>query len=129
MAQYSILVDVEFETPQIQKKLKDATKSLKDVKINVDDKDIKDATKAAEDFGLTFQEANLVMQKSLDIISQMVDEVYTINDSMTELKKVSSLDDSGLDKYQEKLTSIGKTVGRTGKPKCQARNVRIVNQH
>ena len=129
MAQYSILVDVEFETQQIQKKLKDATKSLKDVKINVDDKDIKDATKAAEDFGLTFQEANLVMQKSLDIISQMVDEVYTLNDSMTELKKVSSLDDSGLDKYQEKLTNIGKTVGRTGKPKCQARNVRIVNQH
>lgn len=127
MAQYSILVDVEFETQQIQKKLKDATKSLKDVKINVDDKDIKDATKAAEDFGLTFQEANLVMQKSLDIISQMVDEVYTLNDSMTELKKVSSLDDSGLDKYQEKLTNIGKTVGRTGKPKCQARNVRIVN--
>ena len=127
MTQYSILVDVEFETQQIQKKLKDATKSLKDVKINVDDKDIKDATKAAEDFGLTFQEANLVMQKSLDIISQMVDEVYTLNDSMTELKKVSSLDDSGLDKYQEKLTNIGKTVGRTGKPKCQARNVRIVN--
>ena len=127
MAQYSILVDVEFETQQIQKKLKDATKSLKDVKINVDDKDIKDATKAAEDFGLTFQEANLVMQKSLDIISQMVDEVYTLNDSMTELKKVSGLDDSGLDKYQEKLTNIGKTVGRTGKPKCQARNVRIVN--
>ncbi len=127
MAQYSILVDVEFETQQIQKKLKDATKSLKDVKINVDDEDIKDATKAAEDFGLTFQEANLVMQKSLDIISQMVDEVYTLNDSMTELKKVSSLDDSGLDKYQEKLTNIGKTVGRTGKPKCQARNVRIVN--
>lgn len=127
MAQYSILVDVEFETQQIQKKLKDATKNLKDVKINVDDKDIKDATKAAEDFGLTFQEANLVMQKSLDIISQMVDEVYTLNDSMTELKKVSSLDDSGLDKYQEKLTNIGKTVGRTGKPKCQARNVRIVN--
>lgn len=127
MAQYSILVDVEFETQQIQKKLKEATKSLKDVKINVDDEDIKDATKAAEDFGLTFQEANLVMQKSLDIISQMVDAVYTLNDSMTELKKVSSLDDSGLDKYQEKLTNIGKTVGRTGKPKCQARNVRIVN--
>ena len=82
-----------------------------------------------EDFGLTFQEANLIMQRSLDIISAMVDEVYTLDASLTEFKKVSTLDGSSLDAYQKKLAEIGKTVARTGKPKSQARSDGMVNQH
>ena len=69
------------------------------------------------------------MQRSLDIISAMVDEVYALDASLTEFKKVSELDGSSLDAYQKKLAEIGKTVARTGKPKCQARNVGMVNQH
>ena len=89
----------------------------------------KKATKQAEKFGLTFQEANLIMNKSLEIITAMVDEVYTLDSAMTEFKKVSSLDGSSLDAYEEKLAKIGKTVARTGKPKCQARGVGMANQH
>lgn len=126
MANYKILVDVELDTAELKKKLKDATK---DAKVKLDSDDIEEATKQAEKFGLTFQEANLIMNKSLEIITAMVDEVYTLDSAMTEFKKVSSLDGSSLDAYEEKLAKIGKTVARTGKPKCQARGVGMVNQH
>ena len=126
MAQYSILVDVSLQTKQLEQQLKEVSKGAK---IDFDDSNIKNATQAVEDFGLTFQEANLIMQRSLDIISAMVDEVYALDASLTEFKKVSELDGSSLDAYQKKLAEIGKTVARTGKPKCQARNVGMVNQH
>ena len=126
MANYKILVDVELDTAELKKKLKDATK---DAKVKLDSGDIEEATKQAEKFGLTFQEANLIMNKSLEIITAMVDEVYTLDSAMTEFKKVSSLDGSSLDAYEEKLAKIGKTVARTGKPKCQARGVGMANQH
>lgn len=126
MANYKILVDVELDTAELKKKLKDATK---DTKVKLDSSDIEEATKQAEKFGLTFQEANLIMNKSIEIISAMVDEVYTLDSAMTEFKKVSTLDGSSLDAYEEKLAKIGKTVARTGKPKCQARSDGMVNQH
>ena len=125
-AQYSILVDVEFQTKEIQKKLENATKNAK---IKLDSSDLDTAIEQAEKFGLTFQEANLIMSKSLEIITAMVDEVYTLDSAMTEFKKVSSLDGSSLDAYEQKLASIGKTVARTGKPKCQARGDGMANQH
>ena len=126
MANYSILVDVSLQTKQLEQQLKEVSKGAK---IDLDDSNIKNATQAVEDFGLTFQEANLIMQRSLDIISAMVDEVYALDASLTEFKKVSELDGSSLDVYQKKLAEIGKTVARTGKPKRQARNVGMVNQH
>lgn len=126
MANYSILVDVELDTAKLKTKLKDATKGAK---VKLDSSDIEEAQKQVEKFGLTFQEANLIMNKSLEIISAMVDEVYTLDSAMTEFKKVSSLDGSSLDAYEEKLAKIGKTVARTGKPKCQARGVGMGNQH
>lgn len=126
MANYKILVDVELETKDIQKKINEATKNAK---VKFDSSDLDTAIKQAEKFGLTFQEANLIMNKSLDIISAMVDEVYTLDSAMTEFKKVSTLDGSSLDAYEKKLAKIGKTVARTGKPKCQARSDGMVNQH
>ena len=126
MANYKILVDVELETKDIQKKINEATKNAK---VKFDSSDLDTAIKQAEKFGLTFQEANLIMNKSLDIISAMVDEVYTLDSAMTEFKKVSSLDGSSLDAYEKKLAKIGKTVARTGEPKRQARSDGMVNQH
>lgn len=126
MANYKILVDVELETKDIQKKINEATKNAK---VKFDSSDLDTAIKQAEKFGLTFQEANLIMNKSLDIISAMVDEVYTLDSAMTEFKKVSTLDGSSLDAYEKKLAKIGKTVARTGKPKCQARSDGMENQH
>ena len=127
-SQYSILVDVDFSTSQIQQKLRQAAQNAK-INFDVDSGSIDQAAKAAENLGLTFQEANLIMSKSLDIITSMVDEVYALDSSLTEFKKVSDLSGASLDNYTNKLSAIGKTVARTGKPKRQARCVGMVNQH
>ena len=127
-SQYSILVDVDFSTSQIQQKLQNVAKNTK-INFDVDSGSIDQAAKAAENLGLTFQEANLIMSKSLDIITSMVDEVYALDSSLTEFKKVSDLSGASLDNYTNKLSAIGKTVARTGKPKRQARSDGMVNQH
>ena len=127
-SQYSILVDVDFSTSQIQQKLRQAAQNTK-INFDVDSGSIDQAAKAAENLGLTFQEANLIMSRSLDIITSMVDEVYALDSSLTEFKKVSDLSGASLDNYTNKLSEIGKTVARTGKPKSQARCVGMVNQH
>lgn len=127
-SQYSILVDVDFSTSQIQQKLRQAAQNAK-INFDVDSGSIDQAAKAAENLGLTFQEANLIMSRSLDIITSMVDEVYALDSSLTEFKKVSDLSGASLDNYTSKLSEIGKTVARTGKPKSQARSDGMVNQH
>ena len=127
-SQYSILVDVDFSTSQIQQKLRQAAQNAK-INFDVDSGSIDQAAKAAENLGLTFQEANLIMSRSLDIITSMVDEVYALDSSLTEFKKVSDLSGASLDNYTSKLSEIGKTVARTGKPKSQARCVGMANQH
>ena len=127
-SQYSILVDVDFSTSQIQQKLRQAAQNTK-INFDVDSGSIDQAAKAAENLGLTFQEANLIMSRSLDIITSMVDEVYALDSSLTEFKKVSDLSGASLDNYTSKLSEIGKTVARTGKPKSQARSDGMVNQH
>lgn len=127
-SQYSILVDVDFNTSQIQQKLQQATQNTK-INLDVNSSGIDQAAKSAENLGLTFQEANLIMSKSLDIITSMVDEVYALDDSLTKFKRVSSLSGEALENYKEKLSEIGKTVARTGKPKSQARSDGMANQH
>lgn len=107
---YSILVDAELQTQQIKQQLKELEKGTK---ISVD---TSDAQKSVEDLGLTFQQANLIMQKSLDIISSMVEQVYALDGSLTEFKKVSDLSGASLDKYVSKLSKMGQAVARTGKP-------------
>ena len=127
-SQYSILVDVDFNTSQIQQKLRQAAQNTK-INFDVDSRGLDQAAKSAENLGLTFQEANLIMSRSLDIITSMVDEVYALDSSLTEFKKVSDLSGASLENYTNKLSEIGKTVARTGKPKRQARCVGMVNQH
>ena len=127
-SQYSILVDVDFNTSQIQQRLQQATQNTK-INLDVNSSGIDQAAKSAENLGLTFQEANLIMSRSLAIITSMVDEVYALDSSLTEFKKVSDLSGCSLDNYTSKLSAIGKTVARTGKPKRQARSDGMVNQH
>lgn len=127
---YSILVDVELQTQSIQKQLNQAAKTTK---VSFDTKDaegnIKSLISSVDDMGLTFQEANLIMSKSIDIITSMVDQVYELDTALTEFKKVSDLSGSSLDNYVSKLSEMGTAVARTGKPKCQAPDDGIVNQH
>lgn len=127
---YSILVDVELITSGIQKQLNNAAKNTK---ISIDTKDaqsnVRGLSQDVGDLGLTFQEANLIMNQSIEIIASMVEQVFELDTAMTEFKKVSELSGSALDKYVSKLSSMGNAVARTGKPKCLSRGVGMVNQH
>lgn len=75
---------------------------------------IRDAADAGENLALTFQEANMVMNQSLDIIHSMVDEVMTMDSALTEFKKVSDLSGDSLNQYVNQLQDLGSTVARTG---------------
>lgn len=124
---YSILAKVVLDLNNIQSQLNNAAKK---VTFKVDGKGIRSVTaeldtmstatqqasKHAEDLGLTYQQARLIMDKCVDTISSMVEQVYTLNSAMTEFKKVSDLRGSGLEDYVQSLSEIGKTVARTGKP-------------
>ena len=127
---YSILVDVELETSTIKKQLNDASKN---VVINFDTKqaveNVNDLTDSVSEMGLTYQEANMIMSRSLEIIGSMVSQVFELDTALTEFKKVSDLSGSSLEAYVDKLTEMGSTVARTGKPKCLSRSVGMVNQH
>ena len=146
---YSILVGIKLDTSDVQKQL-DKIK-LNDININVKvngkdelketneilketNKENKKASKAAkehadevEKLGLTYQQANAIMSKSVEIIGMMVDSVFELDDALTSFKKVSDLSGQSLDSYVEKLTQMGLEVGRTGKPQGQSRGVQMVN--
>lgn len=124
--QYSILVDAEFDTKRIQDKL---NKAAKGVKVNVQGKkEIEGLGKAMEDTSLTFQAANEVFSKSIDVISSMVEQVFEMDTALTEFKKVSDLSGDSLDNYVSKLAQAGGLVARTGKPKSQAPVIGMINQ-
>ena len=141
---YSILVDVDFSAKGVQAKLDKLAKDIKPIKVKVDvdgAENIKNVTKsaddaakgvdklnkAAQDNSITFQAANEIFSKTIDVITSMVDQVYKFDASIIEFQKVSDLSGEALDKYVDKLADMGQVVGRTGKPKSQALNVRIVN--
>lgn len=135
---YSILVGIKLDTSDVQKQL-DKIK-LNDIGINIKvngkdelketndllketNKENKKAQQSAkkhadevEKLGLTYQQANAIMSKSVDIIGMMLDSVFELDDAMTSLKKVSDLSGQSLDDYVDKLTQMGLEVGRTGKP-------------
>lgn len=124
---FSILIDTQLDTSNIEKQLKQAEKSAKPITFKTDDSGIKQTTNSAKELGLTFQEANLIMSRSIDIISSMVSQVYNLDSALTEFRKVSDLSGESLDEYVSHLTELGETVARTGKPKCLSRSVGMVN--
>ena len=114
---YSILVDAELDLKKIQQQLK----SISGQKITLDSSSLKDvssnadaAERAVSDLGLTFQQANMIMSQSVEIISSMVSQVYDLDSSITELRKVSDLQGKSLNKYVDKLADAGQIVARTG---------------
>lgn len=80
------------------------------------EREAKKQQKEIESLGLTYQQANAIMSKSIEIISMMVDGVFELDEAITAFKKVSDLSGQSLDNYVEKLTEMGLEVGRTGKP-------------
>ena len=127
---YSILVDVELNTKNVQQQLNN---KLKDLKVNMDTKDatksLKELDSSMMDTYLTFQAANEIFSTSIDIIKSMVEQVYKLDAAIIEFQKVSDLSGQPLDNYISKLSEMGSAVARTGEPKCQAPDDGMVNQH
>ena len=111
-ANYSILVDVELQTKQIQEQLK----QVKGAKIDIDTSSVKKASQDIENLGLTFNVANQMFQTSIDLINGFVDQVRELDDSIVDFRKVSDLSGKSLDDYVQKLSKMGTEVARTGKP-------------
>lgn len=126
---YSILADVELKTSNIQNQLNQQAKNLK---LTLDTKDAVANTEslgeAMRGTSLTFQAANEIFSKSIEIIESMVDKVYKLDEAIIEFQKVSDLSGEDLDRYIVKLSEMGSTVARTGKPKRQAPEDGIANQ-
>lgn len=122
---YSILVDTQLNLDDIEKKLKSKkyelpldTSGIKSGKKDIDDaaQSTKKLNDAGKDLELTFNVANEVFNKFSDVVRSMVGQVYELDSALTEFKKVSDLNGQALDEYTNKLSKIGQTVGRTGKP-------------
>ena len=119
-------IEIQTSTSEIQKKLNEAAKN---VNINIKAKGAKEASDGinnlsknmdkasskAKKFELTYQAANMIMEKSVEIISSMVSEVYTMNAAQIELAKVTDLSGESMDEYVSKLTDMGAEVAKTGK--------------
>ena len=126
---YQIFVTAKVLKGDVQKQLDEIANGLKS-KLKVDLqgtdkaasglKDVSDSANKANDsvndLNLTFNVANEIFNKSIDTIKSFVEQVYTLNDAMTEFKKVSDLRGSELDDYVDKLAESGRIVARTGKP-------------
>lgn len=105
---YSILVGVELDTSGVQQQLDALTKKAINISLNVEGKDdlkdvidglkkldktakeagegTKKVSDGAQNMGLTFQQANDIMQKSVDIIGRMLDSVFELDGALIELK-------------------------------------------
>lgn len=119
-------IEIKTSTSEIQKKLNEAAKN---VNINIKakgakeasdgisnlSKNMNEASSSAKNFELTYQAANMIMEKSIDIIRSMVSEVYTMNAAQVELAKVTDLSGESMDEYVSKLTDMGAEVAKTGK--------------
>ena len=112
---YSILVDVQFDTSSIKKQLPTLSQALKGA--------------SADDISLSYQAANEIFKDSIQVISAMVDQVFELQNAMVEFSKVSDLSGEALENYVDKLTEMGTQVARTGKPWCLTRSVRMENVH
>lgn len=129
---YSILADVELNTKTIKEQLRNSSKNLK-MSVSLDgasqaSKDLKDMNSSMVEASLTFQAANEIFHKSIEVISSMVEQVYKLDSAIIEFQKVSNLSNDSLDDYVAKLSKMGSAVARTGKPKRQAPVDGMVNQ-
>lgn len=124
---YSIYVDAELNLEKLKKDLKaqgltlPVTANASGIKatrkaVQEVESATKDAIESANEFNLTWQEASSIMDKCVEVIGKMVDQVFELDTSLTELKKVSDLSGKALDSYVDKLSDMGSEVARTGKP-------------
>ena len=140
---YTLIFKAQFNEQDIDRQIKSIQEKLNKINLNIGTNSLTDASKGLknvgeqaknasvdiQDLGLTFQQANMIMQQSIDIITSMVEQVYEMDAAIIEFQKVSDLSGDSLNDYIESLQTMGSAVGRTGKPKRQAPDDGIVNQH
>lgn len=110
---YNILVGVELQTKQIKEQLNSVSRGAK---INIDTSSVRQASQDINNLALDFNAANEVFSKTIRVIGSLANQVLELDTALTEYKKVSDLSGQALDKYVAKLSKVGLTVGRTGKP-------------
>ena len=122
---YSISVDVDLNLKDIDSQLKSKkygitldTSGVKSAKDTIDKtaQSTKNLGDATENVAVTYQQFRQVLDLATSALSNMYEQVRNLDSATTELKKVSDLQGASLDKYVSKLSKIGQTVGRTGKP-------------
>ena len=124
---FTILVDAEIQNiNQLNNQLKNL--KIDPLSLNVDSRSLKTASQNVENLGLNFNQANEIFRTSIDLIGSIVDQVFEMNDALTEFQKVSDYTGESLDNYVEKLTQMGDEVARTGKPWCLSRSDGMANQ-
>ena len=79
-------------------------------------KDVERLNSASQDLAVTYQQLQQVFSATMEIMSKMSDQVFELDRSTTEFRKVSELSGAALDDYVDKIADLGREVGRTGKP-------------
>ena len=119
---YSIIIDAELDLKKIKEQLKEVSSQGIDFKVHgtkdVDNlnKSMRNLDDSTKDTLLTYQAAYDIFSKTIDVIQNMVGQVYNLNAAITDLKKVSDLQGSALNDYVDQLANAGSKVARTGKP-------------
>ena len=119
---YSIIVDTELDLSNIREQLKKVDAKVKigaegekvSKTVSKAKKETEGLEKSAKNVGLTFQEANMIMEGSARAIGKMAGQVFEVDTAMREFRKVSDFSDTQIGKYTKNLSEVGKTVGRTG---------------
>lgn len=115
---WNAVVGINLDTSSIKSQLNKALSGVsKDITLKVDTSDATSGVKglgtSMEDTMLTFQVANAIFSKTIDIISSMASQVLEVDTALTEFRKVSDLYGAALDKYADGLAKAGSNVART----------------
>ena len=119
---YSVVVQAELDLKKIKEQLKEVANQGVDFKVHgtkdVDNlnKSMRNLDDSTKDTLLTYQAAYDIFSKTIDVIQNMVSQVYNLDAAITDLKKVSDLQGSALNDYVDQLSNAGSKVARTGKP-------------
>ena len=145
---YQLIFRALFDETQLNKEIQGIQAKLNKVTLNLGGEDLSKTTKglsnvgdaaekaskktkkagdAMKDMALSYQAANAILQTSVDVISAMVDQLFELDAAQVEFSKVSDLSGQALDDYIAKLSEMGLSVARTGKPKCLSLGVGMIN--
>lgn len=111
-SRYQILVDAKLNTEDIEKQLRNVRPTL-EVDTGNAREDMQEVAESAAEMVLSYQAANQVLRITVDLISDMAEQVYAMDAALVEFRKVSDLSGSSLNDYVAQLSSMREGVART----------------